>query len=183
MTTSTMQDLNTTTAEEDEAFKELEKQLGTPVPTQPTPSITDGTLALNTPTGTLVPDINTIINTICTQLQLLATVINSSATQTESENQSLQDCLDIMLQQADWLNAKLADVMDEHYNIGDLVSEGVNDRLSSEVERYFNYSFDAREHFDIDEVVANAIDDKLEDIVAEKLEEYLSNTTIRLERN
>ena len=53
------------------------------------------------------PDIPTIINTICTQLQLLATVISQpkaqpSTTPPEGDQPSLQETIALTLKQADW---------------------------------------------------------------------------------
>lgn len=135
-------------------------------------------LAIPTPEPT--PDIPTIINTICTQLQLLSTVISKGAGEGNSHKgeavgtdvPSLQECVSTTLQQAKWFEEKveesikeLADDMDFSYAI------------NSEVEDWFNNSFSLDDHVDIaaeieskvEDIVERMVEDRLEEVVAEKL--------------
>jgi len=177
MTTFTLQDLCNalpTTPEEDEMFKQMEtiglKEakdgmvgiLHTRHVTEPQP----------TQMGEVLPnpDLATIINTICTQLQLLATVIKQqpSTTPPEGDQPSLQETIELTLQQAGWFK--------------DMVAQHVEEKVESEVEMYFERRFDPTDHFDfgdaissevhdrIDDAVRDQLDDKLEEVVAEKLE-------------
>jgi hypothetical protein len=120
-------------------------------------------------------DLPSIINNICAQLQLLATVITQhQANTTPPEgNQSLQDCVSETLKQAGWFE--------------DMVREAVNDMefddmikdcVETEVEHYFAYSFDPTDHFDIDDAVTDAVDDKID----QAIENYMDNATLTLTR-
>ena len=180
-----MQDLNTTTAEEDEAFKELEKQLGTPVPTQPTPSITDGTLAPNTPTGTSVPDINTIINNICTQLQLLATVISqhhANTTPPEGDH-PLQETVELVLQQSEWFENMVKEAVEEEFSNVSFTDE-IRQEVENDVSDYFNYRFDPSDHFDMSDLVSEAVSehigDEVESRIDDAIEAYMADAEFKL---
>ena len=123
------------------------------------------------PSGENPHNIGDIINTICTQLQLLATVISQSKAQpstTPPEGANLQDCVEQVLTQAVWFEK--------------MVEEQVERRVEDEVESYFQHGFDPSNYFDfndaissevsdqIDDIVRDQLDDKLEEVVAEKLE-------------
>lgn len=127
-------------------------------------------------------DLPSIINNICAQLQLLATVISQQPNTTPPEGANLQDCVEQVLQQAVWFDELVHGKLNE-MDFDDALENCV-DRYC---ENYFSYNFDPRDHFDIDEAVADRVDDKLEDIVAEKIdqavEEYMSGATITIERN
>lgn len=177
MTTFTLQDLTInnlpTTPEEDEMFKTMENTtlkeakdamveiLHTRHAPEPQPSAE----LLHNPTLT------DIINTICTQLQLLATVIKEqpSTTPPEGDQPSLQETIELTLQQAVWFEK--------------MVEEQVAERVESEVESYFERRFDPTDHFDFNDAVTNEVSDQiddivrdqLDDVVADKLEEVVSN--------
>lgn len=122
------------------------------------------------PSGENPHNIGDIINTICTQLQLLATVIKQqpNTTPPEGNQPSLQETIELTLQQADWFEK--------------MVAQHVEERVESEVESYFQHGFDPSNYFDfgdaissevhdrIDDAVRDQLDDKLEEVVAEKLE-------------
>ena len=171
MTTFTMQDLTInnlpTTTEEDEAMQALsEKQfveygMNNPISASAIEYATQ-------PSGENPHNIGDIINTICTQLQLLATVIKQQPNTTPPEGANLQDCVEQVLQQAVWFEK--------------MVEEQVESRVESEVDSYFQHGFDPSNYFDfgdaissevhdrIDDAVRDQLDDKLEEVVAEKLE-------------
>lgn len=191
MTTFTMQELNnineTPTAEEEEAMQELFKQMGKDL-TQPAPTLQQVVENMAIPTeGTNVPlDVPTIINTICAQLQLLSTVISKpQGNSLNAEDQSLQQCVALTLQQADWFKEMVGACIDE-----DMVQDAVKDSVETEVEYYFNHSFSPEDHFDFGDAVSDAVDDRLDDIVAdkiddvvqEKFDEFIENATFKLER-
>jgi hypothetical protein len=153
MTTFTLQDLTInnlpTTTEEDEAMQALSEKQHAPVP-QPT---------CGQPVHT--PDLTTIINTICTQLQLLSTIISQPKAQPEGGENSLQECVDTTLQQADWFK--------------DMVKDEVESRVESEVEMYFERRFDPTDHFDFNDAVSNEVSDQIDDIVRDQLDDVVAD--------
>jgi hypothetical protein len=163
MTTFTMQDLTInnlpTTTEEDEAMKELFEKMGQDLTAQHAP-VPQPTLCEPTQT----PDLATIINTICTQLQLLSTVISQSKAQpstTPPEGANLQDCVEQVLTQAVWFEK--------------MVEEQVESRVESEVEMYFERRFDPTDHFDFNDAVTNEVSDQLDDIVRDQLDDVVAD--------
>lgn len=169
-----MQELNQykelpTTIEEEEMFKAMEDmQLKVP---------DLGVNAFETPVFSIVPPqqapapqptLESVLKTIGEQFALLATVISSTPQPTAPEATNLQDCVSITLEQADWF----ATMVEEQVNDLDL-SNQIETQVERYCENYFSYNFDPRDHFDIDEAVADRVDDKLEDIVAEKVAESL----------
>jgi uncharacterized protein YaaR (DUF327 family) len=154
MTTFTMQDLNQlpTTPEEDEMFKTMAEMsretkdamteiLHTRHVTEPQPTLTD------------------IINTICTQLQLLTTIISQPKAQPEGGENSLQECVDTTLQQADWFK--------------EAIKEQVTELVESEVEMYFERRFDPTDHFDFGDAVSNEVHDRIDDAVRDHIDDVV----------
>jgi hypothetical protein len=212
MTTFTMQDLNNlpTTPEEDEAMEALAK-LGGGVAlgdmfTQMGSDLTGGksnTFDVPNPDaiqythgGTLgapepQPTLTDIINNICTQLQLLTTIITQSKAQPEgveeksSSNESLQECVSLTLQQADWFKDLIRRELIGG-GIEDLAKDAVQDVVESEVESYFENNFDPSYHFDFDDAVSDAVDDRIDGIVSDKIDDavegYMSNATITISK-
>ena len=162
MTTFTMQDLTInnlpTTTEEDEAMKELFEKMGQDLTAQHAPE-PQPTLCESTQT----PDLSTIINTICTQLQLLATVIKQqpNTTPPEGDPPSLQETIALTLQQADWFQ--------------EMVKNEVENRVESEVESYFERRFDPTDHFDFNDAVCNEVSDQIDDIVRDQLDDVVES--------
>ena len=158
MTTFTIQDLTInnlpTTTEEDEAMKELFEKMGQDLTAQHAP-VPQPTLCESTQT----PDLSTIINTICTQLQLLATVIKQqpNTTPPEGDPPSLQETIALTLQQADWFK--------------DMVREAVD----KEVEDYFDYRFDVSNYFDFGDAVSNEVHDRIDDAVRDHIDEAVAD--------
>jgi hypothetical protein len=158
MTTFTIQDLTInnlpTTTEEDEAMQALSEKQHAPVP-QPT-------------CGQPVHNIGDIINTICTQLQLLTTIINQPKAQPEGGENSLQQCVALTLQQADWFKEMVGACIDE-----DMVRDAVKDEVESAVDSYFRNEFDPTYHFDFGDAVSSEVSDQLDDVVRERLDEVV----------
>lgn len=126
--------------------------------------------------GTNVPDIHNIVATISEQLALLATVISQGVGtgNSHAEDQSLQACVDLTLQQAEWFKEMVEQAVDKR-DFDELVSEATHDRVCSEVEEYFNYRFSPEDHFDFGDAVENAVDDRLEDVVRDRLDEVVAD--------
>jgi len=187
MTTFTLQELTPTQPLTDhlnapEVPKETKEVIQNIMQTQHAPE----------PQPTPNPDLPTIINNICTQLQLLTTVISQAKAQPETETNvpTLQETLSLTLQQADWFKDLI-----RHELIGagieDLAKDAVESVVEDEVESYFDHRFDPSDHFDfndavndavsdqIDDIVRDQVEDKLEDVVAEKL----SEASIKVEFN
>jgi hypothetical protein len=176
MTTFTMQDLNTsninnlpTTTEEDEAMKELFEKMGQDLTTQHAP-VPQPTLCEPTQT----PDLATIINTICTQLQLLSTVISQSKAQPEgAQGNSLQECVSLTLQQADWFRNMVRETIVDEVSLEDVVKDIVKGEVESEVDTYFRNEFDPTYHFDFGDAVSSEVSDQLDDVVRDRLDEVV----------
>lgn len=171
MTTFTLQDLTPTKTEQ---ATQLMEDNGMTAPTQininDLPVWRDPTPLPPTPT------LETIITNICTQLQLLSSVIKEKGTNvpTEAGENSLQECVSTTLEQAEWFKEMveektetLVDDMDHSYEI------------ESAVETYFSNSFSLDDHVDItaevETRVENIAEDLLKDIVEERLAEIVSN--------
>lgn len=135
--------------------------------------------------GTNVPlDLPSIINNICTQLQLLATVITSSQDKTTGEN-SLQECVSLTLQQADWFKDLIRHEL-VALDISEIAKDAVEDIVENEVESYFENNFDPSYHFDFDDAVHDAVGDRIDDVVSDKIDDaldsYMSNATITINK-
>ena len=164
MTTFTMQDLNNmpVTKEEEEAMDALSRlATGRPL-LDITPTTQDilNNMAIPQPEPTL----EGIVQNICTQLQLLATVINQTKAQPNTTppegDQSLQECVSTTLQQAEWFK----EVVEE--KIGDM---DFDYQIESAVETHFSNSFCLDDHVDFESEVSS----RLEEIVEEKLADLL----------
>jgi len=166
MSTFTLQDLNLPMTA-DEAMKALEQHAPEPQPT----------LETNVPSTSQVSP-EKVIDEMVAQFSislrlLLTTVISSSAAKSEAESQSLQDCVALTLQQADWFKSMVGTYVDE-YDFESHVHDSVKDCVETEVDSYFQNSFDPEYHFDFGDAVENAVDDRLEDIVREKIDEVVA---------
>lgn len=180
MTTFTMQDLNQmpVTKEEEEAMDALSRlATGRPLlDITPTTQAVLNNLATPQPTPE-TPDIGTIINTICAQLQLLTSVIKEKGTNVPSEGaeKSLQECVDTTLQQAEWLKEMVDRKVDELLDDKDFAYE-----INSEVEDWFSNSFSLDDHVDIEAEVQSKLEDIVEERLAELVEEKLQNASISI---
>ena len=169
MTTFTMQDLTInnlpTTTEEDEAMKELFEKMGQDLTAQhaPTPQ----------PSGENPHNIGDIINTICTQLQLLATVISQPKAQPEGAQESLQETVALVLQQSDWFKSMVRETIVNEVSLEDVMKDIVKDEIESEVDTYFRNEFDPTYHFDFGDAVSSEVSDQLDDVVRDRLDEVV----------
>ena len=137
--------------------------------------------------GQPVHNLSDIINTICTQLQLLATVITQQQANTTppESNQSLQETISLTLQQADWFRTMVRHEL-VALDIEEIAKDAVESIVENEVESYFEHRFDCTDHFDFNDAVQDAVSDQIDDVVSDKMEDavdsYLSNATIKIER-
>ena len=193
MTTFTLQDLQNavpTTHQQDEEFKQMEniglKEVlfdykNAPQVPRETKDALVGVLHAPTPQPTLTD----IINNICTQLQLLTSVI-SSVEEKSSSNASLQETVELVLKQSDWFQQMVRGIVDDTYDFEDYAKDAVEAVVESEVDSYFCNQFDPTDHFDFQDAVNDAVDDRLDDIVSDKmddaLEEYMSGATITISK-
>jgi hypothetical protein len=150
------------TAEEIEAMQAL---------VTPTPQVQE---TCTTPTPTL----EDVINNICSQLQLLATVIKQQQGNSLSPDQTMQECVQLVLQQSTWFEGMI-DRKIEDANIEDMVK----DRVEDEVNEWFSHSFSLTDHVDIDDLIQDEVNDKLDDVVGEKLDEKLQELVDEKFRN
>ena len=178
MSTFTLQDLNLPMTAED-ALKAIEQHTPTnednmnnnalPHAPEPQPTLTD------------------IINTICTQLQLLSTVISQPKAQPEEGTNvpNLQDCVEQVLVQAGWFE-ELVKRQVEALDITNIAKDAVQEVVESEVESYFENNFDPTYHFDFDDAVHDAVEDRIDNVVSDKIDDavdaYLSNATISISK-
>ena len=122
--------------------------------------------------GTNVPDLALVLQTIAEQFSLLATVISQQGGgmgNSHVEDQSLQECVEMVLRQGAWFDDKVADAIDE-----DVISDAVKDHVETEVEYYFSNGFDPSDHFDFVDAVSNEVDDRLDDVVRDRLDDVVN---------
>jgi hypothetical protein len=187
MTTFTMQDLNQmpVTKEEEEAMDALSRlATGRPL-LDITPTTQDvlNNLAIPQPTPpSPEPDINTIINTICAQLQLLTSVISKNQGNShggEAGEKSLQECVSATLEQAEWFKEMVDKQVEELVDDKDFAYE-----INSEVEDWFSNSFSFDDYVDIEAEVESKVEEMLDRMVDERLaelvEEKLRSASIRI---
>jgi hypothetical protein len=150
MNTLTSQEINTmpVTNEEEEAMQQLTNNQVQEVCTT-----------------TTQPEVNIegIINTICSQLQLLTSVISQSRGNSLAEQQSLQDCVTTVLQQGSWFTEKVNEAV-ENVDFEDAIKDAVSDEVGSIVENYFSYEFQLSDHVDINDMVREQVEEKFENI-------------------
>ena len=169
MTTFTLQDLTPTKTEQ---ATQLMEDNGMTAPTQininDLPVWRDPTPLPPTPT------LESIVQNICTQLQLLASVIKEGQGNSQAGENSLQECVSTTLEQAEWFKEMVEEKAEE------LVDDKDFDyQIESTVESYFSNSFSLDDHVDItaevETRVENIAEDLLKDIVEERLAEIVSN--------
>jgi hypothetical protein len=124
------------------------------------------------PTGQIsVPTLAELFSTLASTLQQIGSHIESRYHQSSQDN--LAEAVDSVLENADWLYAKLGDAMDKKYDIEDLVTEGVADRLETEVDNFFSRSFDIHDHVDFNDLISDAVSDQIADVVSDQLTEVV----------
>jgi len=119
-------------------------------------------------------DIPTIINTICTQLQLLSTVIRGEQARgnSQAEDQSLQETIALTLQQADWFRDMVRHEL-VGLDIESIAQDAVESVVENEVESYFDNRFDPSDHFDFGDAVQDAVSDQIDDVVRDRVMDSL----------
>jgi hypothetical protein len=127
------------------------------------------------PSGENPHNIGDIINTICTQLQLLATVIKQqpSTTPPEGDPPSLQETIELTLQQADWFKSMVRETIVNEVSLEDVVKDIVKEEVESAVDSYFRNEFDPTYHFDFGDAVCSEVSDQLDDVVRDRLDEVV----------
>jgi hypothetical protein len=134
------------------------------------------------------PTLADIVNTICTQLQLLTTIISQPKAQPEEGTNvpTLQECVSLTLQQADWFKEMVRGIVDDTYDFADYAKDAVEDVVESHVDTYFSNQFDPSDHFDFGDAVQDAVSDQIDDVVSDKIDDavdaYLSNATISISK-
>jgi hypothetical protein len=183
MTTFTLQDLYTpttegksntmnnindlpTTTEEDEAMKELFEKMGQDLTAQHAPAPQPSQVNPEAVIEDMVAKFSISLRL------LLTTVLSQSQAQPDGEN-SLQQCVDTTLQQADWFKEMV------HERAEELVDDKDFDyQIESAVETHFSNSFSLDDHVDITAEVESKVEDiaedLLKDIVQEQLEEVVA---------
>jgi hypothetical protein len=122
------------------------------------------------------PTLADIVNNICTQLQLLTTIVSQPKPQPEAGTNvpSLQETIELTLQQAKWFKEMVYERAEELVDDKDFAYE-----IESAVETHFSNSFSLDDHVDISAEVESKVEDiaegLLKDIVQEQLEEIVSN--------
>ena len=83
------------------------------------------------------PDLEQILKTISEQFALLSTVINQNPTPPEGD-QSLQTCVDAVLEQAGWVGDKIDKAVVEYIENEIDIADECNDKISDSVNNYFS---------------------------------------------
>jgi hypothetical protein len=138
--------------------------------------------------GTNVPSLESVLQSIAEQFALLSTVIKGGAGNSlsvEDQSKSLQDCVSLTLQQADWFKDLIRHEL-VALDIAEIAKDAVEDIVENEVESYFDHRFDPENHFDFGDAVSDAVDDRIDDIVSDKIddavESYMSGATITINK-
>jgi len=140
-------------------------------------------------TGTNVPTLESVLQSIAQQFSLLSTVIKGNSLNAEDQSKSLQECVSLTLQQADWFKEMVRGIVDDTYDFADYAESAVESVVEKEVESYFSNQFDPEDHFDFGDAVENAVDDRIDDVVRDRVmdsldevvAEKLSEATIKVE--
>ena len=175
MTTFTIQDLNTSninnlpnTPEEDEAMRELFEKMGQDLTAQHAPVPQPSEMGEPLPKSQVNPEavIDEMLYTIKQSLLLLATVINQpkaqpNTTPPEGDPPSLQETIELTLQQAVWFEK--------------MVQEAVAERVESEIEDYFYHRFDPSNFFDFGDAISNEVHDRIDDAVRDHIDDAVAD--------
>jgi hypothetical protein len=107
--------------------------------------------------------IDEMLYTIKQSLLLLATVIKQQANTTPPEGNppSLQETIELTLQQADWFQ--------------EMVKNEVENRVESEVESYFQHGFDPTDHFDFGDAISSEVHDRIDDAVRDHIDDAVAD--------
>jgi hypothetical protein len=112
---------------------------------------------------------------------LLTTIINQPKAQPEgaqveekpSSNASLQETIELTLQQADWFKTMVRETIVDEVSLEDVVKDIVKGEVESEVDGYFRNEFDPTYHFDFGDAVSSEVSDQLDDVVRDRLDEVV----------
>lgn len=143
--------------------------------------------------GTNVPSLESVLQSIAEQFALLSTVIKGGAGNSlsvEDQSKSLQECVSLTLQQADWFKEMVRGIIDDTYDFEAHAEGAVETVVEKEVEHYFDTRFCPEDHFDFGDAVSDAVDDRLDDIVSdkiddvvqEKFDDFMENATITINK-
>lgn len=187
MTTFTIQDLNTsninnlpTTPEEDELFKTMAEMSKVNAFETPIFSITPQPTQMGEPLPKSQVNPEALIEDMVAQFSislklLLTTIIKQqpNTTPPEGDPPSLQETIELTLQQADWLKDMVKEAVEGA--VEEIIDNGnfedaVSSQVGSCVDSYFCHEFSLDDHCDINSMVSDKVDDCLEEVVAEKLE-------------
>jgi hypothetical protein len=172
-----------TTPEEDEAMDTLAKLGGGVALKEMFAGMGQDLTAQHAPAPQ--PTLADIVNSICTQLQLLTTVLSQSQAETKAGENSLQECVSTTLQQADWFK-DLIRVELVALDLEKIAESAVESIVENEVESYFENRFDPSDHFDFGDAVSDCVSDQIDDVVSDKIDDavdaYLSNATISISK-
>jgi hypothetical protein len=122
------------------------------------------------------PTLADIVNTICAQLQLLTTIVAQPKPEPEGGTNvpSLQECVSLTLQQADWFKDMVRETIVNEVSLEDVMKDIVKDEIESEVDTYFRNEFDPTYHFDFGDAVSSEVSDQLDDVVRDRLDEVVA---------
>jgi hypothetical protein len=201
MTTFTLQDLNLPTTA-DQAVEAITKEefmeygMNNPISISPTTQDILNNMAIPQapepqPSDEIDPMklIEEMMSQFSIKLKLLATVISQSKAQPveekSSSNESLQECVSLTLQQADWFK-DLIRVELVALDLEKIAEGAVESIVENEVESYFENRFDPSDHFDFDDATHDAVGDRIDDVVSDKIDDavdaYLTNATISISK-
>ena len=196
MTTFTLQDLYTPTTEGKSNIMETTTQTVDTMSTNQT--IQGATGAQYTPMDTSPQAqqnqqaIEQLLNNLTYTIQAIIKLsVEKYKQPVSSSSGDLLEVVDTVLEDADWLMAKLEDAMDNRYAMEDLISQGVDDSVRESVDSFFSNDFSLEDHVDVYSMVDTAVDDKLDgvvedklaDVVEEKLNELLQGKNITISFN
>lgn len=139
------------------------------------------------------PNLEDVLQNIAEQFALLYTVIRKEKLQGNSQSQaetkagenSLQETVGLVLQQADWFK-DLIRVELVALDLEKIAEGAVESIVEKEVEHYFDSSFDPSDHFDFGDAVSDCVSDQIDDVVSDKIDDavdaYLTNATISISK-
>ena len=150
-------------AQQMEAIKALEQHAPEPQPT---------------PTGTSVPTLESVLQSIAEQFSLLSTVIRGERAQgnshVEDQSKSLQETVKLVLQQGVWFQEMVAQHLKD-MGVDDIAESCAESLVEREVEHYFDNRFSPDDHFDFNDAVSNEVSDQLDDVVRDRLDDVVAD--------
>ncbi len=137
--------------------------------------------SLHKPESQVSPEalIDEMVAQFSIKLKLLLTVINQTKAQPtqgnslNAEDQSLQECVSLTLQQAGWFKEMVKEIVEEKIDDMDF-----DYQVESAVESYFSNSFSLDDHVDITAEVESRIEEIVEEQLADIVSDKLRNLRI-----